>query len=737
MPERIAEVTTELGDGLKLQSVQGTESLSTPFAYDLDLISVDPRVDLASVLGTTMTVHIDLGDGALRHIHGVVTDFGQQTAQGRYMHYRAQLRPHLWLLSLSADCRIFQRMTVPDIVRQVLREHGCTDVEMDLQSYPTREYVVQYRESALNFVSRLLEEEGIYYFFIHEDGKHSLVLADSYSAHSFAPGYADVPYYPPAGDTEQRERDHLNAWSVHRQLRLGTYAMTDYDFTRPRADLAVNSPAPGSSLHSDYEAYDYPGLYQEVSQGERLARVRRESHQYAGLLRSGSGDVRGLAAGNLFKLRKHPQDAENLEYLILSASINIFNGSFESGQGDSGADCSASISALESSEPFRPSQTSRKPEVTGPQTATVVGPSGEEIWTDKYGRIKVQFHWDRKGASDENSSCWIRVAQQWAGSGFGSMHIPRIGNEVMVEFLEGDPDRPIITGRVYNAANMPPFPLPDNATQSGWRSRSTLGGNPNNCNELRFEDKIGAEQVYMQAEKDMDTLVKDAQTLTVGTTRHKEIGTDETVNVGANRTEQVGADETISIGANRAELVSGNENINIGGNRIEQVSGSETISIGSVQDVTIGTAASRKVGAAELVMVGGARETAVGGANSLSVGGLHTVQVGAAMATIVGGAQTNSVDGNQSNKVGSSRTVQIQEDDSLTVGKNGSVTIGKKLEIKAGDEVVVRTGSASLTLKKDGTILVKGKDITVQGSGKVNVKASGNVTIKGSKVTIN
>ena len=348
-----------------------------------------------------------------------------------------------------------------------------------------------------------------------------------------------------------------------------------------------------------------------------------------------------------------------------------------------------SFSAIDSSVPFSPPLSSWRPRVEGPQTAIVVGQAGDEITTDNYGRVKVQFHWDREGQNDENSSCWVRVAQVWAGSGWGGIHIPRIGQEVIVDFLEGDPDRPIITGRVYNADNMPPYALPDNKTQSGIKSRSSSGGTPSNFNELRFEDKKGSEQVYAQAEKDLASLVKN----------------DEDRNVGRDRTTEIGRDETITVGNNRTETVTKQESISIGGDRQEAVGKSETVTIGTTRALTVGTD--------ETIIVSGKR----------------TDSVAKDETTTVGGNQNLSVGKNQGIDVGGGLTLSVAKDDTVTVSGNLNVSvskgetrqIGQKLAITAGDQITLTCGSASITLKSSGDITINGANITLKGSGKINV----------------
>jgi type VI secretion system secreted protein VgrG len=351
--------------------------------------------------------------------------------------------------------------------------------------------------------------------------------------------------------------------------------------------------------------------------------------------------------------------------------------------------------------------------VHGAQTAEVVGPAGEEIYPDKYSRVKVQFHWDREGKKNADSSCWVRVGTPWAGKQWGMIHIPRIGQEVIVDFLEGDPDQPIITGSVYNADQMPPYTLPANATQSGIKTRSSKGGSPDNFNEIRFEDKKGSEQLFIHAEKNQDIEVENDETHWVGHDRKKTIDNDETTHVKGNRTETVDKNETIAIHMNRTETVDLNESITIGSNRTETVALNEMVTIGIARTHTIGAADTLTIGAAQILSIGAAQAITIGGSQSTSVGGPQSVSIGKS----------------QSEEVGDKRSISVAKDDSLKVGK--------KLMIDAGDEITIKTGDASIYMKKDGTIQISGKDITIKASGEIVGKASKNMTLKGQKILQN
>jgi type VI secretion system secreted protein VgrG len=537
-------VDTPLDPGvLTFVSMNGREALGEPFHYVVDLVSEDVNIDLDTLLGQALAVHLELGDGAVRHFHGRIAsvDFGENARPGA--DYRVVLRPWLSLLDNTSNCRIFQRKTIPEIVKEVFQDGDFSDFDDSLSGeYPKYDYVVQYRETDFNFVSRLLERAGIYYFFRHSADKHTLVLADSATAHQRSPDCAQLPYHPPDQHRDVHV-EYVDHWLLTQRVTSGAVALRDFDFERPNADLSASVSAPKDHSAADSEIYDYPGGYGVRSEGETQARVRLEQQQERYGQAFAHTNARGLAVGALFALEDHPRDDQNAEYLVTWEATSLTGHNTFSGAAE-GPTFSANFGVIDSSVPFRTFPKTKKPIVEGPQTAIVVGPTGQEIWTDKYGRVKVQFHWDREGERDEDSSCWIRVAQLWAGTNWGAMHIPRIGQEVIVDFLEGDPDRPIITGRVYNNANMPPYELPKHQTQSGIKSRSTKGGFAQNANEIRFEDSKGHEDLFVHAENTHTTVVKGSQSTTVGGDRTVAVTGKETYSVDKTRTTTVKGDDS-------------------------------------------------------------------------------------------------------------------------------------------------------------------------------------------------
>lgn len=552
---RDVAIGTPLGeDVLLLTSMSATEQLGRPFRYEIGLVSEKLDIKASEIVGQNVTVRLNLLSGEVRYFNGFVRRFVQTPSSGDEAQYQATVVPWLWFLTRTADCRIFQEMTVPDIIKQVFGDYGFTDFFKDeglSGSYRTWPYCVQYRETGFNFVSRLMEQEGIYYFFTHENGKHTLNLADSPSAHEAYAGYEEIKYR--TYKAEEGE-EVISRWTAETRLQPGSYALNDFDFENTKNDLQTRSKIDRDHAVAEMEIFDYPGEYTETSDGDNYARTRIEELHTQYEVATALSDARGISTGCTFTLKECSREDQNKEYLIISANYNIDAGSYESGAAGGGATYSCSFTAIDVKQPFRSLRITPKPSIPGPQTAFVVGPSGDEICTDKYGRVKVQFHWDRRGEANENSSCWIRVAQVWAGKKWGAMYIPRIGQEVIVEFLEGDPDHPIITGRVYNAQAMPPYELPGGKTRSTLKSNSSKGGG--GFNEIRLEDKKDSEQIFIHAQKDHDVRVENDLKEWIGNERHLIVTTDQM--------EQVDGDKHLTVGGDQNEKIDGTISIEAG-----------------------------------------------------------------------------------------------------------------------------------------------------------------------------
>ena len=572
---RFIAISTALGpDVLALRSFSLQEQLSRPFQIEAELSSENGEVDLDKVVGFEVTLRLQIGANVSRYFNGFVSRLVQVANSGGHAHYRATIVPWLWFLTRTSDCRIWVAAdepsagkTVPEIIEAVFQLHGFHDYKLSLTgSYPKREFCVQYRETDFNFVSRLMEQEGIYYYFEHENGKHTLVLADSISAHNPYPGYAEVVFHELEKGAAQREA--ITDWILQKEVQPVATALNDFDFKKPKTSLRSTSNTSRTHGAALFEIYDYPGEYLEAGEGDNLAQIRLEELQTQYEVLHGQTTVRGMAAGHTFKLKLHPRAEQNREYLITGVSLHADAGEFASSgatAAGSGEFFNCSITTIAKDQQYRPPRLTPKPVVQGLQTAIVTGPKGEEIHTDKYGRVKVQFHWDRYGKADQDSSCWIRVSSQWAGKKWGAIYLPRIGQEVIVEYLEGDPDRPLITGRVYNGDAMPPYDLPAEKTKSTIKTNSTKGGN--GFNEIRFEDKKGSEQIFFHAEKDQEIKVKNDRKERIERDRHLVVKRDKLERIFGERHERVGKSHFEKLRKDRNLEVAGDESVLIIGQK--------------------------------------------------------------------------------------------------------------------------------------------------------------------------
>jgi type VI secretion system secreted protein VgrG len=553
--DRLLSVTTPLGANvLLLTAFTGREAMSQLFSYQLELFSEQNNIDPTQIVGKGVTWCIQRVREEPRYFNGFVSRF---SAGGRQLQnvrsYRAEIVPWLWFLTRTADCRIFQNKTAPDIIKAVFDGFGFSDYKLQLRNtYPQREYCVQYRETAFNFVSRLMEQEGIFYFFQHDQGKHTLILADQKSA------YQDCPESQVDFSSGSRASNHIMSWEHQYEFRSGKWAQTDYNFETPSTNLLSSTntvlTVPGMTK---FELFDYPGVYGVKSQGDARSKLYMEAEEATYEIVKGESQCCTFTPGGKFTLASHEINSEAGKSYVV-ASIQHSAEDYSHLDSERGSQYKNQFTCIPAAVPFRPARVTHKPVVPGAQTAVVVGPKGEEIYTDKYGRVKVQFFWDRVGKKDENSSCWVRVAEAWAGKNWGVIFNPRIGQEVVVEFLDGDPDRPLITGRVYNAEQMPPYALPTNQTQSVIKTRSSKEGGTDNFNELRFEDKKDSEDILFHAEKDFHRVVENDDDL--------KVGNNQTIEIKKDRTETVTeGNETVTIkqGNRQVTIEMGNETLQI------------------------------------------------------------------------------------------------------------------------------------------------------------------------------
>ncbi|MFC0400794.1 type VI secretion system Vgr family protein [Paraburkholderia rhizosphaerae] len=719
------------GPLLELKTIGGEEALSKIYTYTLacrtptDVPAEEAaNLDLKSMIGKELTVTIQLdGMGTFmaglegmagaanrgagtREISGVVAEARYLNQTDRQSNYELSLKPWIWLADQQSDYRIFQRKTVVEIVEDVLGKYMYSyDIRLS-RTYPVLDYQVQYGETDFYFIQRLMAEHGIYWFFEHSNTFHRMVLVDHLGAHKpvESAAYQTLWYFPPGHKIDQ---EYISAFDTGGALQSGRWITSDYDFKKPKADLIRQNELPQDTSHNDLERYEWPGDYTDPSHGEDFARLRMEEVRAHGERASGSGNVRDVVCGTTFHLDGYPRQAANQEYLVISAYFSATE------VGDSSGAAEYSIFSSFVVQPaktvFRPTRDHfAKPRTNGPQTAIVTGPPGQEIWTDQYGRVKLSFRWDRSGVKDHNSSCWIRVSYPWAGGGFGGVNIPRVGTEVIVDFENGDPDRPIVVGRLYNAESMPPWALPGNATQSGILSRSMKGG-AGMENGLRMEDKQGAEELWIQAQKDMNTTVKN----------------NGSTSVGNNNSLKVAGNHSVRVKGDSSSEVTGNEDSTVTGTYTQKVTGvvKQTYEAGQTRDITSG----------------GYREDIVGDTKSSITGkweqtitAASTENHGAGRTVNVTGLDTHNVKGDVEHRATGHRHVSANEmahsaDTTLLMFGEG------KADVRSASLVTLGVGERG---QGPGISINAGKiELTAHGST-ITIDRSG-VSVNGSKISLN
>ena len=663
-------IATPLGkDFVLISTFTATEGLSQLFNIEVELLKEEAEpgitptlIDPKSLIGKGVTITVETEEGTYRHFSGMVNRFSQGNRDVRFSYYNINVVPHVWMLTQNIQSRIFQQISVPEILKKVLKGF---DLKFEMQgTFEPRNYCVQYRESDFDFISRLMEEEGIYYYFIHEEGKDLMVLANTPQSHRDCPTKKDIEFFVQVGDKEDFVGT-INTFLSGYNLQTGKVTLWDFNFQLPDKKLDVSE----SSVHSfgdnqKLEVYDFPAGYARkydgigrdgADQAGELSKVfddRRNTGKYwideldsrcTGA--SGRSDCPTITAGHRFNLKDHPNKDLNKTYTIITAdhfaqqspsyaSDDILNEPYtnrftciEQGAGKPG---------------FRPKRVTQKPIVMGGQTAMVVGPAGEEIFTDKYGRIKVQFHWDRDGTNDAGSSCWVRVAQSWAGNKWGAVFIPRIGMEVLVHFLEGDPDQPIVTGCVYNPMSMPPYTLPEHKTKSTVKSNSSKGGG--GFNEFRFEDKKGEEQIFIHGQKDEDIRIRNDRRELIGNDRHLIVKRDKREKVERDTHIIIKRDEIQKIERDLNREVVGKVAFKTGGSLSHEISGSVGEKVGGSHTEEAGQTIYLKAGM-NVVIEGGTQITLKVGGNFIDINPAGVVIQGTMVLINSGGAAGTAMPG--------------------------------------------------------------------------------------------
>ncbi len=674
-----------------------SEGLSKLTETDIQFVSPDHDLKLKEIVGQKMSLEIEDEAESIRYWHGHCVSCAYEGKLGSQALFRAEVRPWFWFLTLHADCRIFQEQSALDVIKLIFGDRGFSDFQDKTSSnFLAREFLVQYRETDYEFICRLMEEEGMYFYFTHDNSKETLVIADGAGSHSALTSAANIEFHFREKEYK-REMDHIYEWKSSERVNTGKVSLTDYDFTKPTTSLNTNTTiAKGQHNHKDIEVYDYPGIHVTADDGKTRTRIRAEAYAAEYKRTWGKCNVRRMAAGGTFRLKEHPRSDLNKEYLVLSANHKL---QIETDQDKEGATSNrdgvndnlnnkdsnkkesyeSEFSVQLKNEPFRAPLKTSKPIIAGLQTAMVTGPSGEEIYTDKYGRIKVQFHWDRVGQKDENTTCFIRVSQSLSGQGWGAFHIPRIGQEVVVQFEEGNPDRPIVTGMLFHETKKHPFEFPANKTQHGMKTNSTKGGG--GFHELVFEDKKDEEFVRFQSEKDYMAIIKNNAEISIGfektdpgnftqkiyANKVEEIETGDhtfTIKAGSeintietDRTSTINNDENVTIANNKTDGIGADYKINVGANLEIEAGTSIKLTVGSTVFELTSSGATLTSSAVEITASGTVDVTA-GGALDVAAGGAATIESSGAMTVKSSGIATFEAGGMATVKSGGILTVQ-------------------------------------------------------------------------------
>lgn len=691
---RLGKLHTDLGpDVLVLLRFSGTDFVSDLFSYRVEALSTEQNINFDELIGTHACVEINTVADGPRFFDGIVTQAAWSGVGENGNRYSLTLRPWLYVASRRRNQRIFHEMTAPDIIKQVLSAYsglGQPAIQDKLKgSYETLEYTVQYRESDLNFVCRMMERFGISYHFVHEMQNHTMVLVDA--AEELPPIPGDSRKYVGFQGHHQSQVEHFWEWHPERNFTTGAMRLIDYNFKTPDAVMEVDRVGDAQYAEGQIEGYDFPGDYLNEGIGKSVVALRMNQERGADVRHRAVGDCLSLASGMTVVLEgEQVPGVKSAKYVCLSATHSYVSDSYGSGGASSdGHSYTGSYVFSPAVSPLAPERKTGQPTVQGPQTAMVVGEG--EIDVDEFGRILVHFHWDLAKAN----SMRCRVSQNWAHKGWGGMIIPRIGMEVIVDFLEGNPDMPIVTGCVYNGKNMPEYALPANKTRSIFRTDTHEG---DGFNELRFEDIAGKEEIFWHAQKDHTTKVLN----------------DSTTRIDHN--------EVTSVGRNKFSEVVGLDNHQVGGN----------------MNITV-------TGAVTEVYATGDNKTNWEGIRGLATSldaeaeepGDYTLTVAKDITVSAGRDEKTTIARHSAWEIGKDRTTTIGAEHVATVGKSSKNTIGKDYVLTAGDSITLKTGDASIVMKKDGTITIKGKDITIEGTGRIVGKASSSMTLKGSKIDMN
>jgi type VI secretion system secreted protein VgrG len=701
-------IITPLGEGVILfHRMTGEEELGRLFRYHIDVLSDNQDITAEDLIGQNVTVCLRFTDDTERYFNGYATVFDYVGQHLDYAHYHLTLEPWLGLLSRTVDCRIFQDKTVPEIAEVVFREYGFPDYELRLSGdYLASEFCVQFEETLLDFLCRRFEHEGIYFYFLHEKDKHTLVLCDSVSSHDQDAELEEIPFNPKTVD-EIHEKNTIYSWKTRTQLVPGTVTLNSYDFKSPRANLLAKSSAPAKHPFAEFEHYEFEDEYVLQPKGEEYAKLRREEQHAKRHLGEGICNVTKLFSGALYSMIDHPRQMENMEYLITSARYELYAKNYFTPEEQAKREVFLlHYTAIDSKTPFRPPRVTPIPKVEGPQTATVVGKAGEDIWTDAFGRGQVIFNWDRYSDGGEGSSCWIRIVQNRAGKGWGEVYLPHVGQEVVVSFIGGDPDIPLITGRLYNADNKPPLELPADKTKVAMRDQ---GGN-----QVIMQGKGGGEQQIQIYSPTEETKISMGAPNSPWNVVFSTLGTAlQTWAAGAHTTEVDG-------GGNETKTVNANTTVNLNGWSHTHITGwKKSFTDGNTETITLGNAISTTAGTSHT--------SRLGADSAISASLKHTTTVGVDVSEFAGA------------KAAYAMAVNV----SRTAGAKADWAAAVDLRNRAGNSIencsanIVKSSSGHSAYQAGALMYVTGKPLELNGVGSAQLKSGGtSITLSGSSVTI-
>lgn len=759
MMNRTIIAHTPLGSDILFKKMVGSESVSDLFAFHVILVSKNANLQAQDIIGQTVTLQIDTESQTNRYLNGLVTDFGyahEDADEEGYYAYTCIMRPFFWYLTQNIDSRVFVNKNVLDISKEILSSFGFPYQIKCQKNYRTRGFCVQYQESSFAFLSRLFEQEGIYYYFQHSNGSHELIITDDSNLLSEVIAPTTLPYHSRHTAAGTPDHAYIDEWVERDLLRSTQFVTQEYNYQNAKVPMQSSGSVHGFNATST-EHYDFYTGFSDTSEAQNYSQVRSEDLKAQTKSIHGSGTALNIAPGFIFTLNKHPHIASNTAYLVLRADYDFEEAGYTTGEQI--GKFRIAFQVLPKSFVYRPMLKTPKPQIIGTQAAVVTGPAGEEVYTNEYGDIKIQFHWDRYGKNDENSSNWVRVAQGSAGAGYGSINTPRIGEEVLVDFINGDADRPIVLGRLYNSAMNPPWGFPAAAKQSGIKSKS-FNSPLENFNELMFDDTAGSELVNFQAQKNLTSLIKNNETRDVNQDRTTTIGNNETITVIGDRNETVQKNETISIVQNRNETVGQNESVDIGQNQSLNVGENQSVSVVQNQSIDVGQNRSRSVGQNEMVSIGASQAVTIKNDQSIGIGQNQAMTIGANRNKTVVANEVANVGGNRSqtvslngiNNVGIAQMTNIGAGYMLNVGAgwmtnvglaemhsvgiNMGLNAGNNIGLNAGDDITL-AANKKITLQVGNSVIVLSQNKISIVSKEIKMVGSKAIDIAGKKVDIN